>query len=52
MTRYSYKHFEMSFFLEKNGKKIFFGEKLHYSDHQKIQQVWDRVNEKCLSLYI
>jgi len=27
MTRYSYKHFEMSFFLEKNGKKLIFGKK-------------------------
>ncbi len=52
MTRYSYKHFEMSFFLEKNGKKLFFGKKLHFSDHQKMHQVCDRVNEKCLSLYI
>jgi len=28
MTRYSYKHFEMSFFLEKNGKKLIFGKKI------------------------
>lgn len=53
MTRCSYKHFEMSFFLDKMRKKIFFYSSNIFSVRSKnAQSVLVIVNEKCLNLDI